>query len=176
MKFTNIKNTMFLSVLLALACIVVAQISAADSAGQQAPDIDSPVWLNGPPQRMADLRGKVVLVEFWTYGCSNCRNVEPYIKAWHEKYAQRGVVIIGVHSPEFPYESDIDNVRRYVKEHAIHHAIAVDNDFSVWKSYHNRFWPAIYLIDKHGVIRYTHIGEGDYDKTEHQIKTLLSEN
>lgn len=175
MKYTVIKHIMFLSLLLALACIVVEPTSAA-AGTQQAPDISSSIWLNSAPLRMADLRGKVVLVEFWTHGCSNCRNVEPYVKTWHEQYARRGLVIIGVHSPEFAYESTIENVQRYVTEHAIRHAVAIDNDFAVWNSYHNHFWPTLYLIDKRGMIRYSHIGEGAYDTTEYQIKTLLSEN
>lgn len=176
MKSRHLKNSIFISGLIALAVIASVQIPTANSAvGQKAPDVTSPVWINGAPQRMSDLSGKVVLVEFWTFGCSNCRNVEPYVKAWHAKYAQRGVTIISVHSPEFPHESDIDNVRRYVKEHAIQHAVAIDNDFSVWNSYKNRFWPAFYLIDKRGMIRYTHIGEGAYSETERQIENLLAE-
>ncbi|MDA1107245.1 MAG: redoxin domain-containing protein [Proteobacteria bacterium] len=176
MKFTVTKNTMFLPMLSALACIALVQMpAAASTAGQQAPDINSPVWINSAPQRMVDLHGKVVLVEFWTYGCSNCRNVEPYIKAWHEKYARQGLVVIGVHSPEFAHESAVANVKRYVTEHAIRHAVAIDNDFAIWNSYHNRFWPTLYLVDKRGVIRYTHIGEGAYNETERQIEMLLAE-
>ncbi len=140
-----------------------------------APEINSPTWLNSEPLRLTELRGKVVLVEFWTYGCSNCRNVEPYIKQWHERYAPQGAVIIGVHTPEFAHEGKIANVTRYVNEHEIRHAIAIDNDFAIWKRYRNRFWPTLYLIDKQGMVRYTHIGEGNYDKTEHQIRALLAE-
>ncbi len=178
MKTTLHKNNMFLFWLLAtaLAGAAIMRIPAANSAtGQQAPEITSQTWINSTPLRMADLRGKVVMVEFWTFGCSNCRNVEPYIKAWHEKYAAKGVVIIGIHSPEFPHESDIANVKRYVADTAIRHAVAINNDFTVWNRYHNRFWPTLYLIDKQGMIRYTHIGEGGYDTTERQINALLSE-
>lgn len=178
MKATLHKNSMFwsASLIMALACAALAYMPPANSApGQQAPEITSQTWINSAPLRMTNLRGKVVMVEFWTYGCSNCRNVEPYIKAWHAQYASQGVVIIGVHSPEFPHESDVENVRRYVADHAIRHPVAIDNDFAVWNSYHNRFWPTLYLIDKQGVIRYTHIGEGSYDKTERQIQALLAE-
>ena len=178
MKATLSKNSMFLFGLLAAVLVgaAIMHMPAANSAtGQPAPDVTSSTWINSTPLRMADLRGKVVMVEFWTFGCSNCRNVEPYIKAWHDKYAAKGVVIIGVHSPEFAHESDITNVRRYVSDNAIRHAVAIDNDFTVWNRYQNRFWPALYLIDKQGVIRYTHIGEGKYDTTERQINALLAE-
>jgi thiol-disulfide isomerase/thioredoxin len=117
----------------------------------------------------------VVLVEFWTLGCYNCRNVEPYVKEWHRKYSDNGLVIIGVHSPEFSHERAIENVKRYVNEHAIRYAVAIDNDFATWKRYGNRYWPAMYLIDKRGVIRYIRIGEGGYRRTEEQILSLLAE-
>jgi len=153
----------------------MGEIGNTGAVGVAAPEIVSPVWLNSPPLRLADLKGKVVMVEFWTFGCSNCRNVEPYIKQWHDNYAARGLTIIGVHSPEFEHEGKIENVKRYIAEHHIRHAVALDNDFSIWKSYHNRFWPALYLIDKQGIIRYTHIGEGHYAETEWQIQALLAE-
>ncbi len=164
-------------VLAALVYVILAQIPAVGNAQEAwaAPDISSPTWLNSPPLRMAEMRGKVVLVEFWTYGCSNCRNVEPYIKVWHERYASQGAVVIGVHTPEFAHEGDITNVKRYVSEHGLRHAIAIDNDFAIWKRYHNRFWPTLYLIDKQGMVRYSHIGEGNYDTTERQIRALLAE-
>ena len=116
------------------------------------------------------------MVEFWTFGCYNCRNVEPYIKKWHERYHDKGLTIIGVHSPEFDRERDLDNVRRYVKEHQIKYSVAIDNDFVIWNRFNNRYWPALYLIDKQGNIRYTHIGEGGYTKTEQWINRLLSES
>ncbi len=145
------------------------------NTGAKAPEIVSPVWLNSAPLRLADLKGKVVMVEFWTFGCSNCRNVEPYVKQWHDKYTAQGLTVIGVHTPEFAHESKVENVKRYIAEHGIRHAVALDNDFSIWNSYRNRFWPAFYLIDKRGIIRYTHIGEGRYAVTERQIQTLLAE-
>lgn len=143
--------------------------------GMKAPDITSSTWLNSEPLRLANLKGNVVLVEFWTFGCYNCRNVEPYVKQWHETYADQGFVIIGVHSPEFSHEREIDRVRRYIKDHDIRFAVPIDNDFSTWNAYDNRYWPAMYLIDKRGVIRHVRIGEGGYRETEQMIQSLLAE-
>ena len=143
--------------------------------GTKAPEIASQTWLNSDPIHLSDLKGKVVMVEFWTFGCYNCRNVEPYVKEWRHKYAERGLVVIGVHSPEFSYEHDLDKVRRYLKDHDIRFAVPIDNDFSTWNRYGNRYWPAMYLIDKQGVIRYIRIGEGSYQETERVIQTLLAE-
>ena len=141
--------------------------------GTPAPEISGQSWLNSEPLRLAELKDKVVLVEFWTFGCYNCRNVEPYLKEWHQKYADKGLVVIGVHAPEFNYERVLANLQRYVREHAISYPVAVDNDFVTWKRYGNRYWPAMYLIDKRGVIRYLRIGEGGYQQTEQQIRALL---
>lgn len=143
--------------------------------GMQAPDIASQTWVNSAPIHLADLKGKVVMVEFWTFGCYNCRNVEPHVKEWHAKYADRGFVVIGVHSPEFSYEHDLGKVTRYVKEHDIQFPVPIDNDFSTWNRYGNHYWPAMYLIDKQGVIRYVRIGEGRYQETERLIQRLLAE-
>jgi thiol-disulfide isomerase/thioredoxin len=143
--------------------------------GMKAPDIVSQTWLNGTPLHLDDLKGKVVIVEFWTFGCYNCRNVEPYVKAWHQKYAGQGLVVIGVHSPEFSYEHDLDKVSRYLKEHDIRFPVPLDNDFLTWNRYGNRYWPAMYLIDKRGVIRHVRIGEGGYQETERLIQALLAE-
>jgi thiol-disulfide isomerase/thioredoxin len=118
----------------------------------------------------------VVLLEFWTFGCINCRNVEPYIKTWHRKYADQGLVVIGVHAPEFSYERVLANVQRYIQERAIGYPIAIDNDFATWNRYKNRYWPAMYLIDKRGMIRYLRIGEGGYQQTEQRISELLNES
>lgn len=143
--------------------------------GRKAPDIASQTWLNSAPIHLSDLKGKVVMVEFWTFGCYNCRNVESHVKEWHRKYAERGFVVIGVHSPEFSYEHDVDEVTRYLKEHDIRFPVPIDNDFSIWNRYGNRYWPAMYLIDKQGVIRYVRIGEGGYQETERLIQGLLAE-
>jgi thiol-disulfide isomerase/thioredoxin len=143
--------------------------------GMPAPGISGQTWLNSEPLRIAELKGKVALVEFWTFGCYNCRNVEPYVKGWHQKYADKGLVVIGVHAPEFNYERVLANVQRYVREHAIKYPIAIDNKFTTWKDYGNRYWPAMYLIDKRGVVRYLRVGEGGYEQTERQIQALLQE-
>lgn len=158
-----------------LAGLVLTWVAANAGIGMNAPDITNGTWLNSTPLHIADLKGKVVMVEFWTFGCHNCRNVEPYVKQWHERYADQGFVVIGVHSPEFSHEREIDNVRRYITEHDIHFPVPIDNDFSTWNKYGNRYWPAMYLIDKHGIIRHIRIGEGGYQDTEHLIKTLLAE-
>jgi thiol-disulfide isomerase/thioredoxin len=142
---------------------------------RKAPEITSPAWINSEPQTLNSLQGKVVLVEFWTFGCFNCRNVEPQVKQWHQQYADLGLVVIGVHSPEFSYEKDLDAVKRYVRDHGIRYAVAVDNDFANWNRFGNRYWPAMYLIDKRGVIRYVRVGEGGYDQTEQLIRALLEE-
>jgi thiol-disulfide isomerase/thioredoxin len=116
-----------------------------------------------------------VLVEFWTFGCYNCQNIEPYVKSWYDKFKDHGLIVIGVHSPEFGDERVLKNVRNYVREHKIQYAVAIDNDYKTWNSYQNRYWPAIYLVDKQGVIRHIRIGEGGYDQTEQKIRDLLAE-
>ena len=143
--------------------------------GQKAPEILSPFWINSEPKTLASLKGKVVMVEFWTFGCYNCRNVEPQIKKWHHSFSDKGLVIIGVHSPEFSFEKDIEAVKHYVKKNAVPYPIAIDNTFTIWNHFKNRYWPALYLIDKKGVIRYIRIGEGGYKKTEEMIIKLLEE-
>ena len=144
--------------------------------GMQVPEITSSDWINSEPQSFSGLRGKVVLVEFWTFGCYNCRNVEPQVKQWHQQYADRGLVVIGIHSPEFAYEKDIDAVTRYVRDHGIRYVVAVDNDFVNWNRFGNRYWPAMYLVDKRGVVRYVRVGEGGYDQTQWVIEALLKES
>ena len=140
----------------------------------QAPEIKGiEAWINSEPLTIKELRGKVVLVDFWTYSCVNCIRTFPYLREWNAKYAADGLVIIGVHSPEFEFEKDYSNVLRATQDNGITWPVAQDNDFETWKNYSNRFWPAKYLIDKEGVVRYTHFGEGAYDKTEKQIRDLL---
>ncbi|MCH7616225.1 MAG: redoxin domain-containing protein [Nitrospinae bacterium] len=116
------------------------------------------------------------MVEFWTFGCYNCRNIEPYVKEWHAKYADQGLVVIAIHSPEFSYERSIDSVKEYIDEHQIQYAVPIDNGFETWRKYRNRYWPTLYLIDKQGVIQYVKIGEGGYAETDRQIRRLLAEN
>jgi thiol-disulfide isomerase/thioredoxin len=141
-----------------------------------APELQNEIWLNvDQPLRLADLRGKVVLLEMWTFGCINCQHVIPSLLGWDAKYRDQGLVIIGNHFPEFSYEQDLDNLKQAVDRYEIKYAVAQDNDGQTWQAYNNHYWPALYLIDKTGNIRYTHIGEGAYQDTEQAIKTLLAE-
>src|SRR4030095_14155137 len=141
-----------------------------------APELMNETWLNvDAPLRIADLRGKVVIVEMWTFGCINCQNVMPSLKEWHAKYKDEGLVIIGNHFPEFSFEQDIDNLKDAISKNGIEYAVAQDNDGATWRAYKNHYWPALYLIDKQGHIRYVHIGEGRYAETEANIKALLAE-
>ena len=132
-------------------------------------------WINGDPLIMEELRGQVVLIDFWTYTCINCIRTFPFLKQWHSRYADDGLVIVGVHAPEFEFEKVYENVVDATKEHALGWTMAQDNDFVTWRRYSNRFWPAKYLIDKDGVVRYTHFGEGGYAETEDVIRELLAE-
>ncbi len=148
---------------------------ASVGVGMAAPELEPTDWLNSQPFRLADLRGRVVLVEFWTFDCINCRNVMPALLQWQQLYATRGLVIVGVHTPEFRHEREINNVQAAVRELGIQYPVALDNDFSTWRAYRNRYWPAFYLVDKRGVIRYTHVGEGSYEQTRRAIEALLAE-
>ncbi len=140
----------------------------------KAPEIKGiDAWINSEPLTIEELRGKVVLVDFWTYSCVNCIRTFPALRQWHAKYADDGLVIIGVHSPEFEFEKDYGNVLKATQDNGITWPVAQDNDFETWKNYSNRFWPAKYLIDKDGVVQYTHFGEGAYKETEKQIRDLL---
>ncbi len=132
-------------------------------------------WLNSPPLNDAMLRGKVVLVDFWTYSCINCLRTLPYLKAWDEKYRAQGLVIIGVHAPEFVFEKDLHNVEQAVRELGVAYPVALDNEYAIWNAYQNQYWPAHYLIDAQGRIRDQHFGEGAYAETEQMIQTLLKE-
>jgi thiol-disulfide isomerase/thioredoxin len=132
-------------------------------------------YVNTDPITLADLRGKVVLVDFWTYSCINCIRTIPYLNAWHEKYADDGLVIVGVHTPEFEFEKDYNNVKAAVEKFEIQYPVAQDNDKGTWKAYENRYWPRKYLLDNEGYIRYDHIGEGSYAETEKVIQSLLVE-
>jgi thiol-disulfide isomerase/thioredoxin len=132
-------------------------------------------WLNSPPLTAEGLRGKVVLVDFWTYTCINWLRTLAYVRAWAEKYQDRGFVVVGVHTPEFPFEQDVDNVRRAAKEMNVWYPIALDSDYEVWRAFSNRYWPAIYLADAEGRIRHHQFGEGGYDDCERGIQQLLRE-
>ena len=132
-------------------------------------------WLNSQPLTKDGLRGKVVLVDFWTYTCINWLRTLPYVRAWAGKYKEQGLVVIGVHTPEFRFEKDLDNVRRAVKDRKIDFPVAIDNDYGVWRAFDNHYWPALYLIDAQGRIRHNQFGEGGYERTERIIQQLLGE-
>lgn len=155
------------------ATVLSPRLSATDNT--PAPELSGDLWINSSPLKIAELRGKVVLVEFWTFECWNCHNVEPYIKEWHARYGAQGLQVITVHAPEFDRERDADNVRAYVKRAGIQYPVVLDNDFANWNRYRNRYWPTLYFIDKHGRIRHVKIGEGAYAVSEQRIVALLAE-
>jgi cytochrome c biogenesis protein CcdA/thiol-disulfide isomerase/thioredoxin len=132
-------------------------------------------WLNSPPLTIEGLKGKVVVIDFWTYSCINCLRSIPYVKAWAEKYKDHGLVVIGVHTPEFAFERNINNVRAAVSDLKIEYPVAIDNDYKIWRSFDNKYWPAHYFIDAKGRTRFHHFGEGEYDQSEQEIQQLLEE-
>jgi thiol-disulfide isomerase/thioredoxin len=132
-------------------------------------------WLNSPPLTAASLRGKVVLVDFWTYTCINWRRTLPYLRAWAEKYRDQGLVVIGAHSPEFAFEKNIENVRKAAKDMSIDYPIVIDSDHAVWRAFQNQYWPALYFVDARGRIRHHQFGEGEYEQSERVIQQLLAE-
>ena len=132
-------------------------------------------WLNSPPLTAAGLRGKVVLVDFWTYTCINWLRQLPYVRAWAGKYSRHGLVVVGVHTPEFGFERDVDNVSRAVRAMGIDYPVAIDSDYGVWRAFDNHYWPAIYFADAGGLIRHHHFGEGEYQQSETVIQQLLAE-
>jgi thiol-disulfide isomerase/thioredoxin len=130
-------------------------------------------WLNAEPLSAERLRGRVVLVDFWTYSCVNWLRTLPYVRAWHERYAADGLVVVGAHAPEFGFEHDLDNVRRAVRELDVAHPVVIDDDFAIWRAFDNHYWPAVYLLDREGRVVFRHFGEGAYDETERAIQQAL---
>lgn len=165
----------------ACAAVVTAGLIAAAIPGLAspvAPDLTGGgPWFNtgGRPLSIASLRGRVAAVEMWTAGCINCLDTLPYVKQWYAKYHGRGFTVVGVHTPEFAHEGRVEYVRAALARLGIAYPVVMDNDHRIWNAYHNLYWPALYLIDKRGRIRYTHVGEGDYDTTERQIVDLINE-
>jgi cytochrome c biogenesis protein CcdA/thiol-disulfide isomerase/thioredoxin len=143
--------------------------------GMMPPLEGATLWLNSPPLTREQLRGKVVLVDFWTYSCINCLRALPYVKAWAAKYGPHGLVVIGVHAPEFAFEKDPANVRKAVADLGVTYPVALDNDYAIWQAFQNQYWPAHYFIDAQGRIRHHHFGEGDYAESEKVIQKLLAE-
>jgi thiol-disulfide isomerase/thioredoxin len=133
-------------------------------------------WFNSAPLNMADLRGKVVLVNFWTYGCVNCINALPHVVALNEKYKDRGLVVVGIHTPEFPFERSASNVQAALKRHGITYPVAQDNDSKTWNAWRNQYWPAQYIIDQNGKIVFQHAGEGQYEQIDRTVARLLNAN
>lgn len=168
-----------------VVALVVAGCGASADAPRSAPVVDLPVlaetappvdahdWLNTEPLTPRELQGKVVLYDFWTFGCINCQHTLPYVKGWAARYARDGLVVLSIHTPEFPNEADPTNVARYVEDEQIRYPVALDPDRRVWRAWDNHFWPAFYLHDRDGRQRYFHAGEGAYDATEDAIRALL---
>jgi thiol-disulfide isomerase/thioredoxin len=148
---------------------------ARSGTGELASLARATAWLNTPPLTPADLRGHVVAVDFWTYTCVNWLRTLPYLRAWAARYQDAGLVVIGVHAPEFPFEHDLENVRQAARDLRIGYPIAQDNDFAIWRGFHNHYWPALYLFDGDGNVRHHHFGEGDYARSEIMIQRLLAE-
>jgi thiol-disulfide isomerase/thioredoxin len=138
-----------------------------------APKVEAAGWINTDPLTDADLAGKVVLYDFWTFGCINCRHTIPYVKAWHERYAADGLIVLSIHTPEFDWEADPDAVAEFVAEEGITYPVALDPDKLTWRRFENHWWPAFYLHDDQGQRRYRHVGEGRYVETEDAIRALL---
>ena len=182
-------NALFLCGMLACAAAAIVVANAEDTDGLHVtaatlqlrgeggllPFDHATSWLNSPPLTAADLRGKVVLVDFWTYSCINSLRQLPYLRAWANKYKAQGLVVIGVHAPEFGFEKDIDNVRRAARDLQVDYPVALDSDHFLWRAFHNEYWPALYFIDAQGRIRHHVFGEGEYEKSEVLIQQLLVE-
>ena len=152
-----------------------APITVAAAAQGTAPDFTGiSNWFNSKPLTIADLRGKVVLVDFWTYGCVNCVNTLPHVTDVYAKYKDKGLVVVGVHTPEFPFERSASNVQAALKRHGITYPVAQDNDSKTWNAYRNRYWPAQYIIDQNGKIVFRHEGEGRYDEIDRTVARLLN--
>jgi thiol-disulfide isomerase/thioredoxin len=130
-------------------------------------------WLNSQPLSITDLQGSVTLIQFWTFACINCQRTLPYIVRWHQDYANRGLKVIGIHTPEFSFEREVNQVERALKQHGITYPVPLDNDYKTWSAYQNQYWPHLFLADRQGVIQYDHIGEGAYSETEQKIQQLL---
>lgn len=170
-----------LSVLKSFAAASLLAVSAVHAAPAQTAAATAPEftgiekWLNSEPLTLQSLRGKVVLVDFWTYTCINCIRTLPYVTSWYQKYKDQGLVVVGVHTPEFPFERSTTNVTKALDRLGIKYPVAQDNDYATWDAYRNQYWPAAYLIDKQGNIVYRHFGEGQYKETEAEIQRLLAQ-
>jgi thiol-disulfide isomerase/thioredoxin len=159
-----------------LGAVVPAILATAIGPADPAAFHGAVAWLDSKPLTLGELRGRVVLVDCWTYTCVNWRRTLPYVRAWAKKYGPYGLTVIGAHTPEFSFEKKIDNIRRAIKEMDVDYPVAVDSNYAIWNAFNNQYWPAVYLIDAHGQIRWQHFGEGAYDETERAIAQLLTES
>jgi thiol-disulfide isomerase/thioredoxin len=151
-----------------------AETAPLTSSGKALPEFQGiSQWLNSAPLSIANLKGSVVLVQFWTFACINCQRTLPDVVRWHQQYAAHGLKVIGIHTPEFAYEREVNNIQRALQQHKITYPVPVDNDYKTWNAYSNQYWPHLFLADRQGVLRYDHIGEGAYDITEQTIRKLL---
>ncbi len=155
--------------------IVGSRTITDEAKAPAAPEISDGLWINSEPLTLRNLHGRVVLIEFWTFACYNCRNTVPTVKKWDAQYRDKGLTIIGVHTPESDLERNVDDVRREVGALGIKYPVVIDNDYSTWKAYSVEAWPTLFVLDKQGRVRWTHVGEGAYDETEQVIKKLLAE-
>ena len=155
--------------------MIPSRSMAEDTKAPAAPEISNGIWINSEALTLKGLHGRVVLIEFWTFACYNCRNVLPSLKKWDAQYRDKGLTIIGVHTPELDFERDIDQLRREVAGLGIKYPVVTDQDYSTWKAYGVEAWPTLFVLDKQGRVRWTHVGEGYYDQTEELIKKLLAE-
>jgi thiol-disulfide isomerase/thioredoxin len=171
----NLSYLFFSSMSVLLIGAALTAMPARASERIAAPLNGATHWINSPPLSMESLRGKVVLIDFWTYGCFNCMNALPHVKALEAKYRDQGLVVIGVHTPEFAYEKVSSNVEGAVRKLEITYPVAMDNDYQIWNAYRNQYWPAQYLVDAQGQIRYQHFGEGAYQEMDQMVQNLLNE-
>src|ERR1051325_6240710 len=141
------------------------------SEAATAPELASGEWINSQPLKLNDLRGRVVLIEFWTFGCINCRNTLPFVKGWHDRYGEKGLTVIGVHSPEFEEERKVEHLRSEVSSLGIHYPVVSDNDYQTWKAYKVEAWPTMFLLDKQGRIRWMHVGEGRSEEHTSELQS-----
>jgi thiol-disulfide isomerase/thioredoxin len=155
--------------------MIPSQRLTEETKAGAAPEISSGVWINSEPLTLKSLHGRVVLLDFWTFACYNCRNTLPSLKKWDAQYRDQGLTIIGVHTPELDFERDLDQLRREVGSLGIKYPVVTDQDYSTWKAYGVEAWPTVFLLDKQGRVRWSHVGEGYYDETEKLIRKLLAE-
>ncbi|MEH2449990.1 thioredoxin family protein [Nostoc sp.] len=149
-------------------------IAVQPPAGKSLPEFQGiSQWLNSTPLSIADLKGSVVLIQFWTFACINCQRTLPYIIRWHRQYESQGLKVIGIHTPEFAFERDTNNIKKALRQHQITYPVPVDNEYKTWNAYENQYWPHMFLADRQGLLQYDHIGEGAYEKIEQTIRQLL---